>query len=265
VDAAAADFGALLRHWRRHRALTQEALALDAGVSTRHLSWLETGRAMPSRAMLLRLAERLDVPLRERNRWLRAAGFAPLYAERALAEPALAGVRQAVQQLLDAHEPWPALAVDRHWNVVAANAAVGRLLALLLPGRALPQPLNVLRLSLSPDGLGPCVVGLAAWRAHVLARLQRQIDASGDGALARLRAELQALPVPADEGPPIGPDDVVVPLQLRGPDDGLLRFVSTVTVFGAPHDVTTSELAVETLLPADAFTAERLRRAATPG
>lgn len=264
MDAAAADFGALLRHWRRHRALTQEALAHDAGVSVRHLSWLETGRSLPSRAMLLRLAERLDVPLRERNRWLHAAGYAPLYAERTLAEPALAGVRVALQQLLDAHAPWPALAVDRHWHVVAANAAVGHLLALLLPGRQLPEPMNVLRLTLSPDGLAPLVVGLGAWRDHVLARLQRQIDATGDGALVRLRAALMSLPVPPDDAPAIGPDDVVVPLQLRVPD-GLLRFVSTVTVFGAPHDVTTSELAVETLLPADAFTAERLRRAAREG
>lgn len=259
MDASAADFGALLRHWRRHRALTQEALALDAGVSTRHLSWLETGRAMPSRAMLLRLAERLDVPLRERNRWLAAAGYAPLYAERTLAEPALEGVRRALQQLLDAHEPWPALAVDRHWHLVAANAAVPRLLARLLPGRSLPQPLNVLRLSLSPEGLAPFVDGLAAWRAHVLARLQRQIDATGDGALVRLRAELQALPTPADAAEPIGPDAVVIPLRLRTPE-GPLSFVSTVTVFGAPHDVTTAELAVETLLPADEASAALLRR-----
>lgn len=259
MDAAKADFGGLLRHWRRHRALTQEALALEAGVSTRHLSWLETGRAQPSRAMLLRLAERLDVPLRERNGWLRAAGFAPLFAEHVWSAPALDSVRAALQQLLDAHEPWPALAVDRHWNLVAANGAVVRLLARLLPGRPLPQPLNVLRLSLSPDGLAPQVVGLAAWRAHVLLRLQRQIDATGDGVLVQLRSELQALPAPTDDAPPIGADDVVIPLVLRSPE-GLLRFVSTVTVFGAPHDVTTAELAVETLLPGDAATAALLRR-----
>lgn len=261
MDAAKADFGGLLRHWRRHRALTQEALALEAGVSTRHLSWLETGRAQPSRAMLLRLAERLDVPLRERNGWLRAAGFAPLFAEHAWSAPALDSVRAALQQLLDAHEPWPALAVDRHWNLVAANGAVVRLLARLLPGRPLPQPLNVLRLSLSPDGLAPHVEGLAAWRAHVLLRLQRQIDATGDGVLVQLRSELQALPLPAptDDAPPLGADDVVIPLVLRAPE-GPLRFVSTVTVFGAPHDVTTAELAVETLLPGDAATAARLRR-----
>ena len=259
MDVAAADFGTLLRHWRRQRALTQEALALDAGVSTRHLSWLETGRALPSRAMLLRLSERLDVPLRERNRWLRAAGMAAMYPEHALSAPALDTVRAVLQHLLDAHDPWPALAVDRHWNLVAANAAVGRLLARLLPGRTLPQPLNVLRLSLSPEGLGPFVQGLAAWQAHVLARLQRQIDTTGDGTLVRLRAELQALPVPADDTPPIGADAVVIPLSLRTPD-GPLHFVSTVTVFGAPHDVTTAELAVETLLPADPASAALLRR-----
>ena len=149
--------------------------------------------------------------------------------------------------------------MDRHWNLVAANAAVGRLLARLLPGRTLPQPLNVLRLSLSPEGLGPFVQGLAAWRTHVLVRLQRQIDATGDGTLVRLRAELQALSVPADDTPPIGADAVVIPLSLRTPD-GPLHFVSTVTVFGAPHDVTTAELAVETLLPADPASAALLRR-----
>lgn len=262
MDAARADFGALLRHWRRHRALTQEALALDAGVSPRHLSWLETGRSMPSRAMLIRLAERLDVPLRERNRWLCAAGHAPMYAERAYGDAALAPVREALQGLLDAHAPWPALAVDGHWDLVAANDAVGRLLALLHPG-PLPQPLNVLRVSLSPDGLAPMIENLAGWRAHLLARLQRQIDATSDGSLVRLRAELLALPAPeADDAAdvPAG-DDLVVPLVLRTPI-GRLRFVGTVTVFGAPHDVTTSELAIETLLPADAATGQALRRLA---
>jgi transcriptional regulator with XRE-family HTH domain len=263
VDTARAAFGDLLRQWRRRRTLTQEALAHAAEVSTRHLSWLENGRAEPSRAMLLRLAERLDVPLRERNRWLAAAGYAPMFPERALEAPALAEVRGALQRLLDAHEPWPALAVDRHWNLVAANAAVGRLLARLLPGRTLPQPINVLRLSLSPDGLAPCVEGLAAWRAHVLQRLQRQIDATGDGALVRLRDELAALPAQADaEAPPIGADAVVIPLVLRTPAGQRLRFVSTVTVFGAPHDVTTAELAIETLLPADEATAAALRSTA---
>ena len=215
------------------RGLSQLALALQAEVSARHLSWLETGKAAPSRAMVLRLAERLELPLRERNGLLAAAGFAPLYRERALGDKALAPARDALQRLLTAHEPWPALAVDRHWNLVAHN----RMLPLLLQGlppALLAPPANVLRVSLHPQGLAPMIVNLAAWRA---------------------------LPGPeADEGDESF-DDVVVPLSLNTPL-GRLEFITTITVFGAPHDVTLSEIAIETLLPADETTAERLRQLA---
>jgi len=267
VGRAAATYGRLLRHWRMQRRCSQLALALQAEVSARHLSWLETGKAQPSRAMVLRLAEQLDVPLRERNALLAAAGYAPLFAERGLDDPALAPARQALQRLLTAHEPWPALAVDRHWQLVAHNRMVPLLMAGAAPALLQP-PLNVLRLSLHPEGLAPRVANIGAWRMHVLARLQRQVAATGDPVLARLLDELRALPSPpgtppaAPEGADAGPHVVVaVPLTLRGAHDaqGPLNFITTITVFGAPHDVTLSELAVETLLPADEATAVALR------
>jgi transcriptional regulator with XRE-family HTH domain len=255
--AAAATFGQLLRRWRRLRGASQLALSLEADVSARHLSWLESGKAQPSRAMVLRLAERLDLPLRERNALLLAAGYAPMYGERPLADPALAPARAALQRLLDAHEPAPALAVDRHWNLVAANRAVPLLLQAVAPALRAP-PVNVLRLSLHPQGLAPMIENLGAWREHVLARLQRQIHATGDAALVALRDELQALPAPPAHPDPGQADEVVVPLVLATPY-GRLSFLTTVTVFGAPHDVTLAELAIETLLPADAATAQALR------
>lgn len=260
MDRAAAPFGRLLRHWRTQRGRSQLSLALQAEVSARHLSWLETGKAEPSRAMVLRLAVQLELPLRERNVLLGAAGYAPLYAERPLADPALAVARDALQRLLDAHQPWPALAVDRHWCLVAHNRMVPLLLAAVAPELLVP-PANVLRVSLHPRGLAPMVANLGAWRAHVLARLQRQLNVTGDAALAELLAELRALPLPEgysidEAAPPLS--DVAVPLTLRSPA-GVLNFITTVTVFGAPHDVTVSELAVETLLPADEATAAALK------
>lgn len=260
MDQAAAPFGRLLRHWRQQRRSTQLALALDAEISARHLSWLETGKSQPSRAMVLRLAEQLDVPLRDRNAMLTAAGYAPLYGNKPLDDPTQASVRVALQRLLDAHEPWPALAVDRHWHLVAHNRMVPLLMASAAPALLQP-PINVLRLSLHPQGLAPMVVNLPAWRAHVLARLRRQIVATGDAELARLLAELQALPMPAgcSAHEAAGPlHDVAVPLTLHSPL-GVLNFITTITVFGAPHDVTLAELAVETLLPADEATAAALR------
>ena len=260
MDQAAAPFGRLLRHWRQQRRCSQLALALDAEVSARHLSWLETGKAQPSRTMVLRLAERLDVPLRDRNAMLTAAGYAPLFGERPLSDPTLASVRGALQRLLDAHEPWPALAVDRHWHLVAHNRLVPLLMAAASPALLQP-PINVLRLSLHPQGLAPMVVNLPAWRAHVLLRLQRQIVSTGDAELSRLLEELRALPLPpgcADEAAAGPLHDVAVPLTLKSPL-GVLNFITTITVFGAPHDVTLAELAVETLLPADADTADALR------
>ena len=260
MDQARAPFGRLLRQWRQQRQRSQLALALQAEVSTRHLSWLETGRSQPSRAMVLRLAEHLDVPLRERNALLAAAGFSPLYAERALTDPGMTVAREVLQRLLDAHEPWPALAVDRHWQLVASNRMVPLLMASASPQLLIP-PVNVLRLSLHPHGLAPMVANLAAWRNHVLARLQRQAQATGDPVLRDLLQELREYPLPVgtpEAGTPIQDQDVAVPLTLNSPW-GALNFITTITVFGAPHDVTVSELAVETLLPADEATAAALR------
>jgi transcriptional regulator with XRE-family HTH domain len=257
-----APVGVQLREWRRRRRLSQLDLAGHAEVSTRHLSFLETGRALPSREMVLRLADRLEVPLRERNRLLTAAGYAPLYREHALADPEMRAPAQALERVLTAHEPYPALAVDRHWTMVAHNRMVPLLLA-DLPPEMLAPPINVLRLSLHPQGLAPRIVNLAQWRAHLLPRLQQQVHASGDPTLAALHAELRGYPAAAagDAKPAPADAGVYVPLRVRSPI-GLLNLISIVTVFGTPTDITLSELALETFFPADEDTAAALRRLA---
>ncbi|WP_426958592.1 helix-turn-helix domain-containing protein [Muricoccus radiodurans] len=247
--------GAHLRDWRQRRRLSQEALALDAEISTRHLSYLETGKAMPSRAMVLRLAEHLEVPLRERNLWLAAAGFAPAYAERPLDDAAMRPAREAVEAVLHAHAPNPALAVDRHWNLIAANASVSALMA-GAEAALLAPPVNVLRLTLHPRGLASRVANLAQWRAHLLARLARQAAVSGDPVLAALLAELRGYPAP-----PGGEEEeevLAVPFRLRA-GDVELSFLSTTMVFGTASEVTLSELAVEAFFPMDAQTSAALR------
>ena len=250
--------GNLLRDWRLRRRLSQLDLALEANISTRHLSFLETGRARPSREMVLRLADQLAIPLRERNVLLNAAGFAPVFAERPLDDPALARARQAVELVLAAHEPFPALAVDRHWTLVAANAAIPPLLAGAAAALLAP-PVNVLRLSLHPDGLAPRIANLAEWRGHLLERLRRQIELTGDPVLAALLGELAAYPAPP-AGPRAARDHggVIVPLELLTPG-GRLAFFGTTTIFGTPLDVTLAELALECFFPADAATAAALR------
>lgn len=261
--AAPAPFGERLRHWRQRRRLSQLELAMQAEVSTRHLSCVETGRASPSREMVLRLAERLQVPPRERNGLLVAAGYAPMYREHALDDPAMAAARAAVQRILDAHEPWPALAMDRHWNLLMHN----RLVPLLLQGVApelLQPPVNVLRLSLHPQGLAPRIHNLPQWREHLLERLRQQIAATGDGGLARLAEELRALPAPGGAGAHSLPGEhtgVLMPFRFETPL-GVLDLVSTTTVFGTAADITLQELALETFFPADEDSAERLRRLA---
>jgi transcriptional regulator with XRE-family HTH domain len=251
-----------LREWRQRRRMSQLDLACEAEISTKHLSFLETGRAQPSRDMILHLAEQLDVPLRERNILLIAAGFAPVFPERPLADAALDPARQAVDLVLAGHEPYPALAIDGHWNMVAANRAVTRLLDGVDP-LLLRPPVNVLRLSLHPAGLAPRIANLSEWRAHLLARLRRQIDVTADPKLAELMRELREYPAGAAEGSVKAaaeqePASVVVPLELVTPA-GTLAFLSTTTVFGTPLDVTLSELALESFFPADAATAEALR------
>jgi transcriptional regulator with XRE-family HTH domain len=254
-------FGEHLRHWRQHRRLSQLDLAQEAEISTRHLSFVETGRSVPSREMVLRLAERLDIPLRERNALLVAAGYAPMYRERPLDDPALSAARQAVELILKSHEPYPALAVDRHWNLVAANSMLPHLLAGADPS-LLQGQVNVLRLSLHPQGLAPKIVNLAQWRNHLFERLRQQIHATGDTTLAALLEELRGYPMPegADElhmeGEHLG---VVMPFRFRS-SHGVLSFISTTTIFGTPVDVTLQELAMETFFPADGTTAEILRK-----
>lgn len=247
--------GTQIRTWRARRRLSQLDLALDAEISARHLSFIETGRSRPSRAMLLRLAERLRIPPRERNVLLVAGGFAPAQPARPLDDPALASARQAVDKVLAAYEPWPALAVDLHWTLVAANGGVAPFLTGVAP-HLLQPPLNVLRLSLHPEGLAPRIENLAEWRAHVFRRLEEQIEASADPVLAALLEELRACP--GGTFRTSEPAGIAVLLKLRA-GDRLLSFLSMTTVFGTPIDITLSELAIEAFLPADSETADYLR------
>jgi transcriptional regulator with XRE-family HTH domain len=253
--------GEHLREWRQRRHLSQLDLAVEAEVSSRHLSFVETGRAAPSREMVLRLAERLEVPLRERNVLLVAAGYAPAFPQRSLDDPMLKSARQAIDLVLKAHEPNPALAYDRHWNLVTAN----RMVALLLKGipeRLLGQPLNILRLAFHPEALAPRTVNLAEWCGHLLERLHRQCEATADHELIKLYNDLKAYPIPARAGPLPPDNNVAIPLKLRH-DGEVLSFISTTMVFGTPVDVTLSELALETFFPADELTAARIRQMAS--
>ncbi|MEI4278791.1 helix-turn-helix domain-containing protein [Klenkia terrae] len=249
-----ADVGALLRQWRQRRRLSQLELSNEAEVSTRHLSFLETGRSRPSRQMVLHLADRLEVPLRARNELLLAAGYAPAYGERPLQDTRMTPVRDAVQLVLDGYRPHPALAVDRRWELVAGNAAVALLTAGAAP-ELLEPPVNVLRLSLHPEGVAPRIRNLAQWRGHVLHRLAREARLTADPHLVALHAELTALPGGVEPAPP---GAVAVPLKIRH-GDGLLTFLSTVTVFGTAVDITAAELSIEAFLPADAATAAAVR------
>jgi transcriptional regulator with XRE-family HTH domain len=248
-------FGILLRRWRERRRMTQADLAHAAESSTRHLSCLETGRSQPSRDMIMRLAEQLDLPLRDQNALLLAAGFAPAFQERALAE--LAAARNAIDDVLRAHRPYPAFAVDRHWNVVLSNAALPQLYE-GCSAELLRAPINAMRLILHPAGMGPRIVNFSAWRAHALSVLRQQIETRADPALQRLHAEIAAYPLPPNSAPPDGfeaPQRLATPLRIAT-RLGTVSFLNTVTVFGTPNDVTLAELALEMLFPADAETIE---------
>jgi transcriptional regulator with XRE-family HTH domain len=243
--------GELLRQWRERRRLSQLDLALQTEISTRHLSFVETGRSRPSRDMLLRLAEQLEVPLRERNHLLVAGGYAPVYGQAALDAPELAGVRAALRQVLAGHEPYPAVVVDRSWHLVDANAPVALFLEQVSP-ELLAPPVNVLRVSLHPEGMAPRILNLGEWRAHLLGRLRRQVALTADRGLAELHEELRAYPCdqPEPEVEVPGPGEVVVPLRLRhgGRELSLLSIMAS---FGTPLDVTVAELAIESFFPAD--------------
>jgi transcriptional regulator with XRE-family HTH domain len=256
-------FGDRLRAWRMRRRMSQLQLSNEAGVSARHLSFLETGRSRPSREIVLHLAEHLDVPLRERNTLLVAAGYAPVYRETALEEAPMAPIRDAIDDLLRGHEPYPAVLVDRHWDVVNANRPVQLLLAGVSPALLQP-PINVMRVSLHPEGLAPHVVNYDEYRAHLLTRLARQVHLTGDDRLRELYDEVRAY------GPPDGrelsgdelsgdePIGVVLPMRLRTPS-GELNLFSMVSTFGTAVDITLDELALESFFPADADTAAVLR------
>jgi transcriptional regulator with XRE-family HTH domain len=251
--------GPLLRRWRDQRRLSQMELALEAEVSTRHLSFVETGRSKPSRDMVVRLAEHLEVPLRERNELLLAAGYAPAYPESDLDDEQMAQVRDVLQRLLAAHEPYPAVAVDRHWELLHGNAGLP-LMTAGVAAHLLEPPINALRLSLHPEGMAPRIVNLAEWRGHLLGRLRREVSATQDPQLASLLTELSSYPGD-DPGAGVelpGPGEIVVPLRLRS-DAGELAFMSTVTTFGTPLDITLSELSIEAFYPADDRTAVVLR------
>ncbi len=254
--------------WRQRRRLSQLDLAMDAEISTRHLSFLETGRSKPSREMVLHIAERLDIPLRERNALLLSAGYAPFFLERSLDDPAMQAARRAVDVVLAGHEPFPALAIDRHWTLVAAN----RMVPIFLQGVDAPMlrpPVNVIRLSLHPDGLGKRIVNYAEWRGHLVDRLRHQIDVTADPVLIELLDEVIGYPVPeaAQVGTPDHAQDlggVAVPFRLRT-DHGILSTFSTTTIFGTPLDITLSELAIESFFPSDPGTAAMLRGFADQG
>jgi transcriptional regulator with XRE-family HTH domain len=247
--------GDLMRKWRQRRRMSQLDLALAAGVSSRHVSFIETGRSVPSRAMVLRLATALDVPAREENHLLIAAGLAPAYAERSLDDPDMVAVRDGVEQVLAAYDPFPCLAVDRGWRVLRFNAGA----AVLLDGVAhhlLEHP-NALRIALHPDGLAPRIRNLAEWRRHLIHRLRREVAVSGSDHLSSLLAEIESYPGGFEKSRDLG--GVAVPLELYARDGRLLTFLSIVTTFGTALDLTASELSMEAFLPADQATAAALR------
>lgn len=259
IETSTRPVGDLLRDWRRRRRLSQLELSNEAGISTRHLSFLETGRSRPSRDMVLRLTERLDVPLRERNGLLMAAGYAPVYRERSIDAPEMRPAREALNKVLDGHEPYPALVVDRAWNLLMANDAAMLFLE-GVPEELVRPPVNVHRLALHPRGLAARVVNLPEVRAHLVARMARQVALTGDEQLRALHEETRAYG-PDDEVPHDAAHDIVLPTRMRY-GDRVLSFFSTVTTFGAAADVTLAELAIEAFFPADAETAEFLRRRA---
>jgi transcriptional regulator with XRE-family HTH domain len=246
-----------IRVWRQRRRMSQLELALDAEISTRHLSFVETGRAAPSRRMILTLAERLEIPMRERNVLLVAGGFAPQYPEHDFASPELTGARGVIDLVLKGHLPYPAFAIDRRWNILASNRSLPRIYDGVAEELITP-PVNALRLTLHPKGMAPRVINLEEWRAHVLARLRAQIAVTADEGLAELYEELKSYG-DGDEPPGgearIGP---LIPFRLST-DFGPLNFLTTTMVFDTPLDVTLSELIVECFFPADAETTERVK------
>jgi transcriptional regulator with XRE-family HTH domain len=261
VSTLEAPLGTLLKDWRRRRRMSQLDLALEAGVSARHLSFLETGRSKPSREMVLHLSQQLDVPLRDRNQLLLAAGFAPAYAERGIDEPDMSPVRSALDRILKGHEPYPAVVVDRWWDLAAANAGIALFTAEVAP-HLLEPPVNALRVTLHPEGMAPRIGNLAEWRAHLLDRVRRQIAVTHDERLAELYAEVAGYPG-GEAALPAHEPSIAVPLRVtvQGAE---LSFLSTIATFGTAVDITLAELAIEAFFPADEATSAYLLNATSP-
>jgi transcriptional regulator with XRE-family HTH domain len=260
ATTTSAGAGALIRDWRRRRRLSQLEVSLEAAVSARHLSFIETGRSKPSRELLLHLAEHLEVPLRERNAILLAGGYAPVFPESSLDDPEMTPVRAALDKILAGHAPYPALIVDRRWDLVARNEPAAALMAGVDP-KLLEPPVNVYRLSLHPDGLAPRIVNFAAWSEHLLARLHRQLALAPDPEVAVLYEELRTYPgvTSVSAADHDTASMLFVPLELDAGGPEPLRFFSTVATFGTALDITLAELSIESFYPADAATAAALR------
>jgi transcriptional regulator with XRE-family HTH domain len=253
-----------LRAWRKIKRMSQLDLALEAEISARHLSFIETGRSRASREMVLRLAEHLEAPPRQANAMLIAAGYAPVFPEHAFSDPALSDARAMIEVMLESQKPFPAFAVDRGWTIVASNGALPELYE-GVDAALLSAPVNAMRLSLHPDGLAPRIVNFAEWREHLISGLRRQTAASGDPVVADLLDEVSAYPLPKGAGrpTPVPPEGVVaVPMRIQT-RLGVLSFLSTTTVFGTPLDVTLSELALELFFAADVVTALAVRRSSS--
>jgi transcriptional regulator with XRE-family HTH domain len=253
--------GPLLREWRRRRRRSQLELALDAGVSARHISFLETGRSNPSREMVIGLADNLEMPLRDRNELLIAAGFAPEYRELAYEDPDLEPVRAAIDQVLAGQDPYPALVVDRHWELINGNRGLGLLTEGVAP-HLLEPPANAMRIALHPEGMGPRILNYGEWRHRILRRIERQSRLTGEAAMAELHEELAALPVPEGGEYTANSEhehDVFMPLLLRGFEGEELNFFSTVATFGTAVDVTVAELSIESFFPVDDVTSAACR------
>jgi transcriptional regulator with XRE-family HTH domain len=260
----AGEFGRQLRKWRQARRLSQLRLAVDAGVSPRHLSFIETGRSQPSREMVLLLADHLRLPLREQNTMLLAAGFAPAFEQRPLDSPEMSVVRKSVEMVLKGHEPFPAIAVDRKWNVVMSNCGAP-LLAEGVSPEFLGAAVNVYRLSLHPNGLRPRVLNFPEYARHMVSRLRHDATISGDAELFELLSEVESYPdMRSLSGASAERGTVALPLRIKSAV-GDLSFITMVATFGTPFDVTVSELAIETFFPADTTTARRLRDRSSAG
>ncbi|MFE4370260.1 helix-turn-helix domain-containing protein [Streptomyces sp. NPDC056835] len=269
--AAEPAVGPLLRDWRKRRRVSQLELAIRADSSARHISFIETGRARPSEEMVLRLADRLDVPVRERNTLLLAAGYAPRFTETALDDPAMDAVREGLERLLRGYEPYPAVVVDGTYTVVAANRGIAMLME-GLPAKLLAPPLNAMRLTLHPEGLAPRIRNLPEWRGHLLDQMERQLALDRSPALRAVYDEVAAYPLPesgAEEGavpaggaapggdagalPSVAGPSFALPMIIEH-DGRVLSFLSSISTFNTPMDVTVAELAIETFLPADPAT-----------